>query len=91
MGYLRIASIVLGILLFASQVWSYTSIDEFSLQQNASGGVPARFIQVDEATLDNLKDELKELESSPDYVLADPSPRSFGRNNQPFLPDSSRR
>jgi len=90
MNYIKYALILIGIVMLGSQFYSFLSIDENQIKALVSGGVPIRFIQADEETLDILRSRLKELTPFSASVLAAPRTRNFGRRGL-FVPDKRSR
>lgn len=76
----------MAIIVFGLNVWSFVSINEMAIKSTVSGGVPVRYIQADQETLEDLNQRLQALTKTPSYLYDDPEPRLFGREGL-FLPD----
>ncbi|MDF2379303.1 MAG: hypothetical protein P1V18_03730 [Candidatus Gracilibacteria bacterium] len=86
MRILRLVLLVFAVILFGWNVYAYTSIDEMAIKATVSGGVPVRFIQADQETLEDLNQRLRAQKQAPSYLYDDPKERLFGREGL-FLPD----
>ena len=87
MNILRIFVLFLAAVLLGWQIYLYASFDVAALQ-SAQTVAPARFIQSDPETLDQLNARLQSLKPFPASILQMPSARQFGRERI-FLPDAS--
>jgi hypothetical protein len=85
MSYLRLLLIFIALGMSGWYGYQYFSLDEVALQKTVSGGVPARYIQADEQTLEDLNQQLQALKKAPASLYQDPQARLFGRK-QLFLP-----
>ena len=81
----QIGLLALGFGLLAFQLFQFFWFDSLALQKKISAGVPARFIQANEETIDQIQQYLKKLEPIPPALKKSPKAEDFGREIL-FLP-----
>ena len=79
MIFLRYTMILLAVVLLSYHFFLFFSFDEAVLKKSVSGGVPVRFIKADQATIDDMKEQLSALDPLPKYLLEEPKQKDFGR------------
>jgi len=79
MKMIRLGIVLVMLLSVAWQVFQFVNFDELELKTQVSTVPPARFLQVDEGTVEELQERLEALKPLNAYLRRDVSPRNFGR------------
>lgn len=83
--YFQFGLLFAGLALSLYQLFQFFWFDSNALQKKISAGVPARFIQVDQETIDQTQNYLKKLDPIPPELKKSPKKEDFGRDIL-FLP-----